>query len=182
MLVAGQAHQVDVLGRLGVPFSLAQAPDLQPVRDVVDHCAVREQPEVLEDHRHVMPAQLTQPCRRHRAYVLAVDDDLTGGRLDQAGQTPHQRRLAGARQAHHDEDLALVHVKGHVLDRCDAAGPLLQLTARQVGVGGPDDPVGARAEDLPELAYGRGVIAHEVTPAWLRASPGGYNGLRSAWR
>ncbi len=43
----------------------------------------------------------------HRRDVGAVDDDLAGGGLDQPVEHPHQRRLARARQAHDDEDLAL---------------------------------------------------------------------------
>ena len=36
----------------------------------------------------------------------AVEEDLAGGRLDQPRQAAHQRRLAGAGEAHDDEDLA----------------------------------------------------------------------------
>ena len=39
-------------------------------------------------------AQLAQPLRAGGGDVLAVDEDLPGGGLDQAGQAAHQRRLA----------------------------------------------------------------------------------------
>ena len=56
---------------------------------------------------------------------------------------PHQRRLAGAGEAHHHEDLAGRDVERDVLDADDAAGLLLQLRAGQVGVRRADDLVGA---------------------------------------
>ena len=40
------------------------------------------------------------------ADVLAVEEDLAGGRLDEPGHAADERRLAAARQAHDDEDLA----------------------------------------------------------------------------
>ena len=42
------------------PLRLGDALDLEPEGDVVDHAAVREQAEVLEDHRDVVAAQLAQ--------------------------------------------------------------------------------------------------------------------------
>jgi hypothetical protein len=43
--------------------------------------------------------------------VLAVEQDLAAGRFDQPRQAAHQRRLAGSRQPHDDEDLALADVR-----------------------------------------------------------------------
>ena len=89
-----------------VRSALLDAADLQAVGDVVDDPPVRQQPEVLEDHRELAAAQLPQPLLVRRADVLALEDHTARGRLDQPGQAAHQRRLAGAGQAHHDEHLA----------------------------------------------------------------------------
>ena len=54
-----------------------------------------------------MPAQLAQRASSSAVQdVLALEDDLARGGLDQPGQAAHQRGLAGAGQAHDDEDLA----------------------------------------------------------------------------
>ncbi len=60
VLVAGQPDQVDHLLGPGPALRLVLAAHLQAVGDVVDHLAVRQQTEVLEHHRHVVPAQLAQ--------------------------------------------------------------------------------------------------------------------------
>ncbi len=109
---------------------------------------------MLEHHRGVVAAQVAQPRLVGLGDVLALDEHLTGGRLDQPGQAAHQRRLAGAGQTHDDEDLAGRHLERHVLDADDTAGLLLQLRARQLRVGCPEDLVGTLAEDLPEVAHG----------------------------
>ena len=48
------------------------------------------------------------------------------------------------------EDLARRDLEGDVLDPDDAVGLGLQVGAREIGVGCPDDLVGAGSEDLPE--------------------------------
>ena len=68
--------------------------------------------------------------------VLAVEQDRTGRRLDEPRQAAHERRLAAARQAHDDEDLAGPDVERDVADRDGRAGLLAQLGARQVGSSG----------------------------------------------
>ena len=60
VLVAGQADQVDHLLGPVAALGLALAADLEPVGDVVDHLAVRQQAEVLEHHGDVVAAQLAQ--------------------------------------------------------------------------------------------------------------------------
>ena len=138
------------LPRARLPVGLAHAADLEPERDVVDHPAVREQPEVLEHHRHRVAAQLPElglACLHH---VAAGDLDLAGRRLDQADQRPHERGLPGAGQPHDDEHLARPDLDGDVPHRRDAARLLEQFPPREVGVGRPDHAVGLRAEDLPD--------------------------------
>ena len=49
-----------------LPLALADALHLEAEGDVVDHAAVREQAEVLEDHRDGMPPQLAKLGRGPR--------------------------------------------------------------------------------------------------------------------
>ena len=190
VLVALEADQVDHLLGAVAAVLLALAPHLETEGDVVDHLAVRQQAEVLEDHRDLAAPGVEQGRVGHAGDVLAVELDGARGRLDQPGQQPHQRGLAGAGEPHHHEDLAGRHVEGDVADADDVAGLLLQLLAREVGLVGADDLVGARAEDLPQpldvergravAVLGRGVPAcvgrgHDRTSPvrLLRLSPGG---------
>ena len=75
--------------------------------------------------------------------------DRAGRRLDQPDQRPHERRLARAREAHHDEHLAGPDLQRDVAHGDRGARLLVQLGAWKLGVRRADDAVGARAEDLP---------------------------------
>ena len=66
VLVAAQADQVDHLLGPRTTLGLGHAAHLETEGHVVAHRAVRQQAEVLEDHRHVVAAQLAQPARRRR--------------------------------------------------------------------------------------------------------------------
>ena len=105
-----------------MPLGLRDALDLEAERDVVDHGAVREQAEVLEDHRDRVPAELEQLVAVGGDHVAAVDLDRPCGRLDQPDQRADERRLAGAGKAHDDEHLARVDVDRDIADGGDAAG------------------------------------------------------------
>ena len=161
----------DLLGALE-PLRLRDALDLEPERDVVDHAAVGEQPEVLEDHRRRVPAQLAQLRLARGRHVLAGDLDPTGGRLDQADQRAHERRLPGAREPHHDEHLARPDVERDVANGGDAVVLLAQLGAGEVGVGRADHPVGVAAEDLPDA-----LRADQRIAAAIDLVPGGDGGV-----
>ena len=93
-----EADELQDLARPREPLGLRHAAHLEPERDVVDHAPVGEQAEVLEHHRDVVPPQLAQLGLAGRHDVAAGDLDRAGGRLDQADQRPHERRLARARR------------------------------------------------------------------------------------
>ena len=76
---------------------------------------------MLEHHAHLAPPQLDQALRAGCQQILAVKQDLAGAGLDQARQAAHERRLAGARQAHDDEDLADMNIEIGVDHRRDLA-------------------------------------------------------------
>ena len=73
VLVAAQADQVDHLLGPGAALGLGHAAHLEPEGHVVAHRAVRQQPEVLEHHRHVVAAQLAQPGVVGAGDVLPAD-------------------------------------------------------------------------------------------------------------
>jgi hypothetical protein len=144
--------------------------DFQPVGDVVHHPAVRQQPEVLEHHADPVPAQLPELGGGHLPYVLATDGDLARRRLDEPREAADQCRLAAARQAHDDEDLARPDFERDVPDGGGASGLRPELGGLKVGVGASDDAVCLGAEDLPEPAnFDRG-CAHSESPH-LAVSP-----------
>ena len=64
------------------------------------------QREVLKHHAHLVTPELDQLVWRRAEQIAAGEHDLAGGRLDKAGEAPHQRRLAGAGKPHDDENLA----------------------------------------------------------------------------
>src|SRR5439155_14708467 len=104
------------VARPRVPLGLRHALYLEAEGDVVDHAAVREQAEVLEDHRRGVPAKVAELRAGRSGHALPGDLDGTRGRLDQADQRAHERRLAGAREAHDDEYLARPDVERDVPD------------------------------------------------------------------
>jgi hypothetical protein len=78
--------------------------------DVLVNVHVREQRDVLEDHRD--PAVL----RRQVRHVPLADADgaLRGHRQPRDGL--HRRRLAAPRRAHESDELPVVDVEGHIVD------------------------------------------------------------------
>ncbi len=66
LLVARQAHEVDDLGGPRPALLLRHPAHLEPVGDVVEDLAVRQQAEVLEHHRHLVAADVAQPGSRTR--------------------------------------------------------------------------------------------------------------------
>ncbi len=113
------------------------------------HAAMREQPEVLEHHRHLRATHLAQLLRGHREQVLTVETHLTCGRLDQSRQTANERRLAAAGQSHHHERLAPGDVEAHVAHADGATGGGQHLGPRRAGAR-PGHRVRGVARSVPE--------------------------------
>ena len=61
-----EPDELEQLTRPEDPLLLGHAADLETERDVVDHAPVREETEVLEDHRDRVAAELAQLGRRSR--------------------------------------------------------------------------------------------------------------------
>ena len=63
----------------------------------------------------------------------AFHQDVAGRRLVEPGQAIEQRGLAGAVRSDQAEDLALVHVEGHAVQRDDAAEHDADVANREQG-------------------------------------------------
>src|SRR5205814_7346087 len=97
-LVAGEAHEVDVLLRLLEPLVHAQTARLQAEGDVVHDGEPREKSEALEDEgRAPVDAQER----------LVTEEHAAAGRTQHAGDDAEERALAAAGGADEAQELAL---------------------------------------------------------------------------
>ena len=100
---------------------------LQGEGDVVEHLHVRVEREELEHERDVA-ARCAQ--RRH---VLAVEQDLPGGRHLQARDHPQGRRLPAPGRTQHDEELPALDGERGIVHRHEFAEALLDVPHPDVG-------------------------------------------------
>ncbi|MHC2783736.1 hypothetical protein ACVMBZ_002950 [Bradyrhizobium liaoningense] len=114
----------------GVADDVARGLRMRADADVVHHRQVREQRHVLEGSAD---ADLGDPVRRPRQDADAVHQDVAGRRLIQPRKAIEERGLAGAVGADQAEDLALVHVEGHAVERDDAAEHDADVANREQG-------------------------------------------------
>ena len=95
-----QPDEVDDLKGPGIPGGHVDTLHLEREGDVLEHCAVREQREVLEHHAHLVSAKLDQLPLGGSTQVLAVEFNLAGGRLDKARHAADEGGLSRAAQPH----------------------------------------------------------------------------------
>jgi hypothetical protein len=118
---------------------------------VLEHGAVREQRDVLEDHADMPSSDFPQLRGIHSADVASADEDLAEARLDQTVEEADERGLAATRQSHDAEDLALGQGEADVGDADDAAELLQDLGfAEPALVDGADRYGRLRTEHLPD--------------------------------
>ena len=122
-----------VVGRVAdalVDLLLRQLPHPQPERDVLVHREVRVERVALEHHRDVAVA------RRHVVDDPVADPDRAAGDVLQAGDHPQRGRLAAARRADEDHELAVADVEVEILDRRRTVGvDLADVFERDLGHG-----------------------------------------------
>ena len=97
--IAFTALEPDESGHLagaGLALLARNALDLERKGDIVEHGEMRQEREVLKHHAHLVTAEFDQLLPRSIEQVAAGENDFAGGRLDQAREASHQRRLAGA--------------------------------------------------------------------------------------
>ena len=127
LLVAGQAHELERLGRAAAALLARDLGDLEAVLDVVADRHVREQRVVLEDRVDVARVG------RQAGDVGAAQLDRAGVGDREAGDQPQRRRLARAGGAEQREELALGDVEVDAVDGGEVAVALGQAAQADVG-------------------------------------------------
>ena len=135
---------------------LGPADDLERERHVLEHGLVGEQLEVLEDAADVA-AQVRDLPAVELADVLAGDEDAALGRVLLLVEEADERRLARARRADQEDELALLDVDVGVAEGVDLAlvglGDVLELDHGESRAAIVFVPRGHRtADNLPEAA------------------------------
>ena len=98
-------------------------------RQVLENCHVREEIEMLEHHAHLLAVLVDVDILSHD--VRALEIDMAGRRrlkqvVKQVERT-EERRLAGAGRSDNDDDISLVNVHGHAVQRMDGLFILVVL-------------------------------------------------------
>ena len=148
----GQPDKFDDFGGALQSLGSFHALDLQAVDHVVQHTFMREVAEVLEDHAHLVAADISQLALVHCEHVLTVDEDLAARWLDQPAETTYERGLAAAREAHDYERLAFAHAEGDVPDSQYAASLSQHLLPRKGWVYRVGKFSGSVSKDLPNVS------------------------------
>ena len=107
----GQSDHLEHLGDVGLVLALRDLLRLRSEADVVGNGHVREERVLLEDGVDIALV------RRDSADVDAVQQDLAGCRLLEAGDHLECRRLPAAGRPEHREELALLDSEVRLLDR-----------------------------------------------------------------
>ncbi len=150
MLAALQADKLDdFAGPLFAGFAF-DALHREGEGDVFQHREVGKQSEVLKHHAHLMAADFDELGFRQAEQIPSLELDRSGGRFDQSGQAAQEGRLAGAGQAHNDEDLALPYGQSRIADGAN------QICGAQFGGTGAavaqlKKLLAARTEDFPDI-------------------------------
>src|SRR5918998_2742380 len=111
-----EAHQVEYLGDLRADGAALLARDLHRVGDVLGGGLVREQLEVLEDAPYVPPVA-GYPAPGYRGEPRAVYVDGPGRGLYLLQEQAHHRGLARAASPYQEDELALIYLQAHPLER-----------------------------------------------------------------
>ena len=106
-----------------------------PEHQVVDHVEVREEPDVLERPRDTEARDSRRPLPDQ---LLALEPDGADLRPVYAVETVEDRRLPGAVRTDDREQLVVVDVERHPVERCHPAEAQGHVTHVQDGL-----PVGA---------------------------------------
>ena len=117
------------------PLRLRHPADLEPERDVVDHAPVREEAEVLEDHRDVVAPHLAELAPQSAPVTSrpAIEISPAVGSISRISvrtsvDLPEPERPITTNTSPGPD------VEAHVADGGDAAGLLAELSSRQLGV------------------------------------------------
>jgi hypothetical protein len=125
---AGEAEEGEHL--LDAPRYLGafEAASTQPIGDVLEHRQMREERVVLEHHH------CAATLRRDLVHAAALDADLAGVRLHEAGDQAKQGGLAAAAWAEQGRHLALRRRQAHLGHRRDRAEALAEPDQLDMGL------------------------------------------------
>ena len=98
--------------------------------DIVEHREIGKQRDVLEG---AADADFGDLVRRAGQDALALEQDIALAGLIEPGEAIEERGLAGAVRSDQAEDLALVHVERHAVQRDDAAEHDADVANRKQG-------------------------------------------------
>src|SRR5919201_1098530 len=149
----GQAHHLEHLFTACPAHLGGEALDLEPECDVVEHRAVRQQPEMLEDHPDLLAAYLAELLDWHAGQGGAVHVDVPRGRLDQPVDAAQQGGLPAPREPDDDKNFTPLHLKAGVEDADRRAGFLLELLLALAGAPQRERVLSATAEDFRDMCY-----------------------------
>jgi hypothetical protein len=110
-----QPHELERLDAQATTLGPVDAPNHEPVANVLQHVHVREESVVLEHGVH------RAAIHRHALDCLAEDFDASGGRLVKTADESEARRLARAGRAKHGEKLARLDVQIDAIHRLHGA-------------------------------------------------------------
>ena len=131
----GRDPEVDAARQLlvppphGTPVQHAAARGLDAEEDVLQDGPLGFQRQLLGDDRDAVGQR---GVRRPVVDLAAVDDDLTGVRVLDAGEDLHQGRLARAVLADERVDRPAPDVHGHVTERLQAPVPLVDVLENRI--------------------------------------------------
>ncbi len=120
-----EPHHAQRLGDLALDRSRIELPHAQAEGDVLRHGEMREEGIALEDEAGIAV------IGRDVGHVALAEQDAARRRLDEAGDEAQRRRLAAARGAEQDQELALVDLQRDILHRLVAAEFLAQILETQ---------------------------------------------------
>ena len=151
-LPSREPHHLNDFGGAVELGGFVNALNLETVDHVVQDPLVGKVAEVLEDHAHLVAADVPQLLLVHREQVLAVYEDLAASRFDETAETADERRLAAAGEAHDDEGLSFPYVEGDIPDSQHAAGLGQDLLPGKGRVDGVRKVPGSVPKHLPEVS------------------------------
>ena len=168
LALALETHQGQDLLGLGQALDLADALQLERVGDVRGDGAVRQQGEVLEDHRDAVATDLAELRRRNARDGITVHRDGSGGDIVQPVEHADDGGLARSGQPHDDEDLTAVDGEAGVDDRCGTG--IRDGGAALTGFQPTDGGARILTENLVQIARFESDFGHVSPAARLRVA------------
>ena len=115
---------------------------------------MRQKREMLEHHPHLVTAELDELGGARPEEIAAIESYRAEARLDEPRQASQERRLAGPREAHDDEDLTFMDVEAHLANGTDEFRRF-EIGEARLAAAAADELRRALSEDFPQIAAGK---------------------------